>query len=128
MDEKQYAQRALKAAQKSPLAKNCVFAFLIGGAICTLGEALFTLYAHLGVSQKDCAAWVSVTLIALTALLTGLGVFDKLAKHAGAGTMVPITGFANSVAAPAVEYQTEGRLRQDIFLFYLLYLQSCLQN
>ena len=90
--------------------KNCLKAFISGGAICTLGEGLFTLYTHFGLSEKNAATWVCVSLIVLTALLTGIGVFDKIAKHAGAGTMVPITGFANSVAAPAVEYQTEGRV------------------
>ena len=68
------------------------------------------MYAHFGAAEKEAAAWVCITLIFLTALLTGIGVFDKIAKHAGAGTMVPITGFANSVAAPSVEYQTEGRV------------------
>jgi stage V sporulation protein AC len=98
------------ASPGSPLLKNCLKAFVSGGLICTLGEGLFTLYTHFGSSEKNAATWVCISLIALTALLTGIGVFDKIAKHAGAGTMVPITGFANSVAAPAVEYQTEGRV------------------
>ena len=90
--------------------KNCLAAFFTGGAICVLGEALFTLYTGFGKNENEAAAWVCVSLIALTGLLTGIGVFDKIAKFAGAGTMVPITGFANAVVAPAVEYQTEGHI------------------
>ena len=110
MDTKTYAQKVKRASPDSPLWKNCLWAFGVGGAICLLGEALFTLYARFGADEKTAAACVSVTLIALTAALTGLGVFDTVAKRAGAGTLVPITGFANAVAAPAVEYSTEGRI------------------
>ena len=110
MENKDYIKKTEKASPGSPLLKNCINAFVFGGAVCTFGEGLFMLYTHFGVSEKIAAAWVCITLIAVTALLTGIGVFDKIAKHAGAGTMVPITGFANSVAAPAVEYQTEGRV------------------
>ena len=86
----------------------CIKAFLSGGLICCLGEALFVLFTKMGTSDKTAASWVCITLIVITAALTGLGVFDKIAKHTGAGTLVPITGFANSVVSPAVEYQTEG--------------------
>ncbi len=110
MDQKTYAQKVKKASPPSPLLKNCLKAFLAGGAVCLLGEGLFTLYSYLGQTEDTAAACVCVTLIVLTAALTGLGVFDKIAKHAGAGTLVPITGFANAVAAPAVEYSTEGRV------------------
>ncbi|MBQ6022792.1 MAG: stage V sporulation protein AC [Clostridia bacterium] len=110
MEKKEYAKRVENASPGSPLLKNCLNAFAVGGLICTLGEGLFTLYSHFGAPEKEAAAWVCITLIFLTALLTGIGVFDKIAKHAGAGTMVPITGFANSMAAPSVEYQTEGRV------------------
>ncbi len=110
MEKKEYAKKVENASPGSPLLKNCLKAFVVGGLICTLGEGLFALYSHFGAPEKEAAAWVCITLIFITALLTGIGVFDKIAKHAGAGTMVPITGFANSVAAPSVEYQTEGRV------------------
>lgn len=110
MDQKQYAEKVKKASPDSPLVKNCAKAFLVGGLICLLGEGLFTLFARFGLNEENAGTCVSVTLIVLTAALTGIGVFDKLAKHAGAGTLVPITGFANAVAAPAVEYSTEGRV------------------
>lgn len=83
-------------------------AFLSGGGICCFGELCFTLFSRWGLDEKTAATCVSVLLIVLTAALTGIGVFDKIAKHAGAGTLVPITGFANAVAAPAIEYKTEG--------------------
>jgi len=110
LDNKQYGERVKSASPDSPLLKNCVCAFLTGGLICTIGEGLFTLYSYLGKGEKESASWVCVTLIAITAALTGIGVFDRIAKHAGAGTIVPITGFANSVVSPAVEFQTEGRI------------------
>ena len=108
MERNGYSQKIGAAAPGSPVVKNCCKAFLSGGLICTLGEALFTLYARFGAGEKEASAWVCVTLVFLTALLTGIGVFDKIAKHAGAGTMVPITGFANAVASPAIEFKTEG--------------------
>ena len=110
MDKQKYGQKVKSASPDSPIGKNCLFAFLVGGAICLLGEGLFTLYLYLGANDETAPALVSVTLIALTAALTGLGVFDNIARHAGAGTMVPITGFANSVVSPAVEFSTEGRI------------------
>ena len=110
MDRKEYAEKVKTASPGSPVLKNCAKAFFAGGLICLFGEALFVLFTGFGRSDKEAAAWVSVCLIALTALLTGVGVFDKIAKHAGAGTMVPITGFANSVVSPAVEFRTEGRI------------------
>lgn len=94
----------------SPLFLNCLKAFCVGGLICTAGEGLFYLYTSLGLDEETSAACVSVTVIVFTAILTGIGVFDVIAKQAGAGTMVPITGFANSVTAPAIEYATEGRI------------------
>ena len=83
-------------------------AFCIGGAICVLGQMLIDGYLALGVKQTYCSLAASCTLIMLAALLTGLGVFDNIAKHAGAGTLVPITGFANSIASPALEFKSEG--------------------
>lgn len=110
MDDKKYDKKVKAASPDSPLPKNCVKAFSIGGLICALGEGLFALYSYLGADDKAAASWVCVTLISLTAILTGLGIYPKIAKHAGAGTMVPITGFANSVVSPAVEFRTEGRI------------------
>ena len=110
LDHEAYGKKVKDTAPNSPLFINCVKAFLIGGLICVIGEALFTLFTVIGIGEKEAAAWVCISLIAFTGALTGLGVFDKIAKHAGAGTMVPITGFANSVVSPAVEYQTEGRI------------------
>ena len=92
----------------SPKIKNTVKAYLFGGGICTIGQALNLLYTNLGASKDDAGIYVAITLIAFSAILTGLGVFDKIARHAGAGTIVPITGFANSVVAPALEFKTEG--------------------
>ena len=80
----------------------------MGGAICTLGQLLFTLYSSFGLSKDVASAFVSSTIIALTALFTALGLFDKLAKHAGAGTLVPVSGFANAVVSPAIEFKSEG--------------------
>jgi stage V sporulation protein AC len=83
-------------------------AFLVGGLICTLGQLAINGYTALGLEKKDASTAASMTLVVLSALLTGLSLYDNIAKHAGAGTLVPITGFANSVAAPAVEFKTEG--------------------
>lgn len=90
------------------MAKTIPMAFLIGGAICTLGEALLNMYAALGLSQDNAGAMTSMTLIFLSALLTGLKLYDRIAQTAGAGTLVPITGFANSVVSPALEFKSEG--------------------
>ena len=83
-------------------------AFLVGGAICVLGQAFMVFYEKMGVEQKYASTLVSMTLVALSALLTGLSLYDDIAKFAGAGTLVPITGFANAISAPAVEFKTEG--------------------
>lgn len=107
-DSASYKKYAAARAKKSPWLKNCVQAFLTGGAICTAAEGLRTLYSHLGIGEEDSAALVSVTLIFLAVLGTGLGIFDRIAKFAGAGTLVPITGFANAVAAPAIDTKGEG--------------------
>ena len=95
----------------SPLGKDLLWAFFVGGAICTLGQWLLNWYQSLGLERDAAGTAVSVTLIGAAALLTGLGMFDKLAKHAGAGTLVPITGFANAIAAPAVEFRSESLLQ-----------------
>ena len=95
-------------SKPSPLLKDCLWAFLVGGAICTAGQALRRLYTLWGLSMDDASACVSVSLIFAAALCTGLGCFDNLAKHAGAGTLVPITGFANAMVSPALEFKSEG--------------------
>ena len=108
MTEKEYAKLVKQLSPKSPIWKNCVWAFLVGGGICTLGQLILNGYAALGAEKETASAAASMTLVVLSALFTGLSLYDDLAKHAGAGTLVPITGFANAVAAPAVEFQTEG--------------------
>ena len=108
MTEKQYAKLVGEISPKSPILKNCIWAFVVGGAICTLGQAFLELYKYLGLNETDAGTACSMSLVALSALFTGLSLYDNLAKHAGAGTLVPITGFANSITAPAVEFKTEG--------------------
>ena len=105
---KEYGKMTKSASPPSPKIKNMINAFWTGGLICTIGQALNTLYTEVGFSEDEVNAGVSVTLIVTAACLTGLGVYDKIAKVAGAGTIVPITGFANSVVAPALEFKTEG--------------------
>lgn len=109
MTNKEYGTYVNGKSKSSPCLKNCLWAFFVGGLICTLGQLLLNFYQNsCGLEKDDAAAAVSVTLIFLSALLTGLGIFDKLAKHAGAGTLVPITGFANAVVSPALEFKSEG--------------------
>ncbi len=103
-----YEQMVKPASRDSRWAKNLVKAFAIGGAICVIGEALTNLYQRMGADSKAASAWCSITLITASIILTAFGLYEKIAKHGGAGTLVPITGFANSVAAPAVEFKTEG--------------------
>lgn len=107
-DSENYKRYVDARAKKSPLVKDCLRAFLVGGTICAGAQGLLTLYKNGGMEKDDAAALVSVTLVFLTALLTGLGVFDNIAKFAGAGTLVPITGFANAVASPAIDTKGEG--------------------
>lgn len=108
MTDKEYQNLAARLAPKSPLWKDCFNAFWIGGLICVLGQLLMNGYGALGLEKTDASTAASMTLVALSALLTGLSLYDDIAKVAGAGTLVPITGFANSIAAPAVEFKTEG--------------------
>lgn len=104
----EYKKMAESSAPKTNSFRNFAGAFIIGGSICALGEGITNFYKSLGLSSPDSAVLCSVTLIFLSALLTGLGVYDKLAKFGGGGTLVPITGFANAVVAPAMEYKSEG--------------------
>ena len=108
MTEKQYGELTAELSPKSPILRDCVNAFWIGGLICAIGQAFINLYTGLGLEQQEAGTAASMTLVALSALLTGLSLYDNIAKHAGAGTLVPITGFANAIAAPAVEFKTEG--------------------
>ena len=108
-DKKDYKKYAAARAPKSPCIKNCAKAFLIGGLICALGQGFLLIYKEMcGLEEEIAGTLTSVTLIFLAILLTAIGIFDKIAKHAGAGTLVPITGFANSVCAPAMEFRREG--------------------
>ena len=110
MTEKQYAQLVSEMSPKSPIGRDCRNAFLIGGLICCFGQVVQNAYTYWGLDTQAAATATSMTLVALSALLTGLSLYDDIAKHAGAGTLVPITGFANSIAAPAVEFKTEGMI------------------
>ena len=108
MTEKEYGALVKDLMPKSPIWKDCFNAFWIGGLICTLGQLILNGYLALGMEKQDAATAMSMTLVAISSLLTGLSLYDNIAKHAGAGTLVPITGFANSISAPAVEFKTEG--------------------
>lgn len=107
-DKADYVAYTKRHAPRSPILKNCANAFWIGGLICLLGQGLFDLYTYLGSPLLPARALVCITLILLAEVLTGLGVFDRIAKLAGAGTLVPITGFANAVASPAIDNKAEG--------------------
>ena len=113
MDTSKQAQQSYdamvkKASPNSPILSNCIKAFVSGGLICVLGQALLMLYTKKGISETDAALWVSITLIGISAVLTAFGLYEKLGKFCGAGTIVPITGFANSVVSPASEVKKEG--------------------
>ena len=108
ISNKQYDEMVKKASPNSPIVLDCIKAFLIGGAICCFGQLLFYIFRKSGMSLDESRSLVSIALIIITAILTGIGVFDKIAKHAGAGTIVPITGFANSVVSAAMEFKSEG--------------------
>ena len=108
MKEKDYQKLVESRCPKSPMWKDCLNAFWIGGLICLLGQVAMWGYGKLGLSKQDASTATAMSLVALSALLTGLSLYDNIAKLAGAGTLVPITGFANAVAAPAIEFKTEG--------------------
>ncbi len=105
---KKYSDMTKKASPPSPKLKDFVWAYIVGGAICVIGQLLNELYTSFDLSEKVVKMAVPVSLIFIAALLTGLGVFDKIARRAGAGTLVPITGFANAVVSPAIEFKNEG--------------------
>lgn len=109
MTNQEYGKYVNSKSKSSPSVKNCIWAFCVGGLICVIGQLLLTFYKETCHLEQDwAAAATSVSLILLSAVLTGLGIFDKIAKHAGAGTLVPITGFANAVVSPALEFKSEG--------------------
>ena len=108
MTNQEYGKLVNGHSAPSPMGKNLAWTFFVGGLICTAGQGLMNLYQSWGMSRDDAGTGVSVTLILVSALLTGLGCFDQLAKHAGAGTLVPITGFANAMVSPALEFKSEG--------------------
>lgn len=105
---REYKKMTELKSPNSPLIRNLIWAFLVGGAICTIGQIIFNIYKYFGLSKIDSSAATSITLIFLGALFTGLKVYDNLAKRAGAGSLVPITGFANAIVSPALEFKSEG--------------------
>lgn len=108
MTNQEYGQLVNQMSKESPKARDLVWAFCVGGGICVVGQLLNGLYRNLGASEKAAGSWVTISLIFLSALFTGLQLYDKLAKHAGAGTLVPVTGFANSIVSPAMDFKAEG--------------------
>lgn len=108
VSKKEYSTIVKNNSPKSKCFVNCIKAFLIGGAICLIGQILINLYQTMGMNEDDSKTLTSVSLIFIGILLTAIGVYDKIAKHGGAGTLVPITGFANAVSSPAIEFKSEG--------------------
>ena len=108
MSPQEYQQYVQKKAKKSPIVKDVAFAFIIGGLICVLGQAIQNGWSAAGLSQQDAGTATSCSLVFLSALLTGLNLYNKIARFGGAGTLVPITGFSNSITAPALEFKSEG--------------------
>lgn len=110
MTEKEYGKLVDAMSPRSPIGRDCFHAFWVGGLICAIGQGFLNYYTGLGLDKDSAGTAVCISLISLSALLTGLSLYDDIAKHAGAGTLVPITGFANAIAAPAVEFKTEGMI------------------
>ena len=108
MNKEEYKRYVDKRAKKSPILKNTIIAFAVGGFICVIGQVFKDLYIRLGAEKNDASTFASITIIFIAITLTGFGVFDSLAKHAGAGMAVPISGFANSVSAEAIDAKSEG--------------------
>ncbi|MBR1833043.1 MAG: stage V sporulation protein AC [Ruminiclostridium sp.] len=108
LTESEYGKLAKRRSPNTKLYKTVPAAFLVGGLICCIGQAVLNMYKNLGLPEEQAGTLTSVSLVFLSAVLTGFGLYDKIAKHAGAGTLVPITGFANAVVSPAMEFKTEG--------------------
>ncbi len=104
----EYSNYVDKKSPNSPILKNCFNAFWVGGLICTIGQLIMDFCMYKGLDQTSATTVVSITLIAISAILTGLNIFNKIGKFAGAGSLIPITGFANSIVSPAIEYKSEG--------------------
>ena len=110
MTQREYEQLVQEISPNSPIGKDCIKAFAVGGLICVAGQLLMNWYGKLGLDPDQAGTAASMTLVAISAVLTGFSLYDNIAKYAGAGTLVPITGFANAIAAPAVEFKTEGMI------------------
>ena len=108
MTPKEYQQYVKKRAPKSPIVKDTILAFVIGGIICVIGQAIMNGYLAAGLNKEDAGTATSCTLVLISALLTGLNLYNKLGRFGGAGTLVPITGFANAVVSPAIDFKSEG--------------------
>ena len=108
MTDKEYQKLVDEISPKSPIGKDCLGAFVVGGIICVIGQFFINFYTSLGLDKDAAGTAASMTLVVISATLTGLSLYDNIAKFAGSGTLVPITGFANAIAAPAVEFKTEG--------------------
>ena len=108
MSPEEYQQLVHRMTKKSPIVKDTVLAFLVGGLICVIGQLIQNGWMAAGLNQEDAGTAMSCTLVFLSALLTGLNLYNKIARFGGAGTLVPITGFANAVASPAIDFKSEG--------------------
>ena len=108
INKQNYPEYVAKKTKGSPLLADCIKAFVFGGAICALGECVRGLLLYFGVSAEDTRIWLPVIMIFLGAALTGCGIYDRLARHGGAGTAIPITGFSNSIVSSAMEFKKEG--------------------
>ena len=108
MSKQDYQKYVKERAQSSPLVKDCLLAFVIGGGICVVGQLVMDGYSGLGLDKTDAGTATSITMVLLSVVLTGLNLYNKLARYGGAGTLVPITGFANAVASPAIDFKSEG--------------------
>ena len=108
MTKQEYQAYVQARAKQSPLAKDCALAFVTGGAICVLGQIVMDIWMAAGLEKTDAGTATAISLVLLSVLLTGLNLYNKLARYGGAGTLVPITGFANAVASPAIDFKSEG--------------------
>lgn len=110
ISKKEYTQMAKKASPPSPVLTDCLKAFFVGGFVCCIGQALFNVYSMAGVEEKTAKMLVSASLVFITAVLTATHLYEQYAKFAGAGSLVPITGFANAMVSPAIEFKAEGQI------------------
>lgn len=110
VDKKEYGEYVKQVTPAHNVGVNLLRAFLVGGVICTIGQGFMGIYGAMGMDQETSAAWTTLSLIALSVILTGLNIYPKIVKFGGAGALVPITGFANSVVSPAIEYKAEGQV------------------